>query len=293
MTVRRRPCRRRRLGRQSLITGLGLGLVAAAAGCGGPSQDPASDPGLSTSATDLGRAIRLDLRFDDPLTDAATVRRITSAGSGSYDITVVTSGGGGLVTQPGRNGGVDRALRFPPFAPVIAGPRAVIRVSATGPTDDLNPAAGDFTFGADIRLASPSQSPTGDDDGNNVVQRGLYADPIQYKLEVDEGLATCRVKGSAGDVLVTSKTPIEPRTWYRLRCLRRADSVTLTVVRWPANGSTTTSQDRRAGATGDLTPPDPGVPLTVGGKLSSDGASIEAQSDQFNGLIDNVVLEIG
>lgn len=248
---------------------------------------------MSTSATDLGRATRLDLRFDDPLTDAATVQRITSAGSGSYDISVVTSGGGGLVTQPGRHGGVDRALRFPPFAPVIAGPRAVIRVSATGPTDDLNPGPAPFTFGADIRLASPSQSSAGDDDGNNVVQRGLYADPTQYKLEVDEGLATCRVKGSTGDVLVTSKTPIDPGTWYRLRCLRDSDSVTLTVIRWSADGSTTRSQDHETGATGDLNPPTPGVPLTVGGKLSSDGATIEAQSDQFNGMIDNVVLEIG
>ena len=110
------------------------------------------------SATDRGGAALLDLRFDDLLTDAATVQRITSAGSGSYDITVVMSGGGGLVTQPGRDGGVDRALRFPPFAPVIAGARALIRVVATGSTDDLDPAAGDFMFGADIRLASPSQS---------------------------------------------------------------------------------------------------------------------------------------
>ncbi len=248
---------------------------------------------MSTATTERGPALLLDLRFDDPLTDAATVQRITPAGSGSYDITVVTSGGGGLVTLPGRNGGVDRALRFPPFAPVIAGPRAVIRVSATGPSDDLNPGPAPFAFGADIRLAAPSQSSVGDDDGNNVVQRGLYADPTQYKLEVDEGLVTCRLKGSTGELTVTSKTPIEPATWYRLRCLRRADSVTLTVIRWAADGSTTRSQDRGTGATGDLTPPDAGVPLTIGGKLSADGERIEAQSDQFNGLIDNVVLEIG
>ena len=125
------------------------------------------------------------------------------------------------------------------------------------------------------------------------MQRGLYADPTQYKLEVDEGLATCRIKGSSGDVLVTSKTPIDPGTWYRLRCLRSADSVMLTVIRWSADGSTATTQDRRTGATGDLTPPDPTVPLTVGGKLGSDAETIEPQSDQFNGMIDNVVLEIG
>ncbi len=253
-----------------------------------------SAPPSSTSQTDQGQVAVLDLRFDDPLTDAATVHRIRSGGSGSYDISVVASGGGGLVTQPGRKRGVDRALRFPPFAPVVAGPRALIRVvPGAGSSDDLNPGSGDFVFGADVRLDADSQAPGSTDDGNNVVQRGLYADPTQYKLEIDEGVASCRVKGSSGDVQVSSTSPLGPGRWYRLRCARTADGLSLTVSGWASNGVATTAEVAEHGQTGDLTPPSQTLPLTIGAKLGSDGETIEPASDQFNGLIDNVLLRIG
>lgn len=282
-----RPLRRSgRLARASFVL-----LLATTAGCGGESSSPTGDT-PSSHPTTSGPGVRLELRFDDPLADAAALQRITSAGAGSYEIAVVTAGGGGLVTQPGREGGLDRAVRFPAFAPEIGGPRALIRVAAAGASDDLDPGTSDFAFGADVRLDATSQSAGSADDGNNVVQRGLYADSTQYKLEIDGGLVTCRVKGSTGDVQVTSTSPLAPGHWYRLRCSRTADRVTVTVNGWTSHGMTTvrSSED---GRTGDLTPASRNLPLSIGGKLSADHASIEQQSDQFNGLIDNVILVIG
>lgn len=268
-------------------------LLAVTAGCGGASHAPASDTGWSPAATEHSPAVMLDIAFDDPLTDAATLQRITSDGEGAYEIDVVTSGAGRLVTQPGRRAGLDRAARFPAFDPHADGARALIRVvPAAGSSDDLDPGTRDFVFGADVWLDATSQSLGGADDGNNVVQRGLYADPSQYKLEIDEGVPSCRVKGSTGDLEATSTSPLDPGHWYRLRCARKGENLTLTVIGWTSQGAATKIQSAERGLTGDLTPPNRGLALSVGGKLSSDDSTIEPQSDQFNGLIDNVVLEI-
>ena len=52
-------------------------------------------------------------------------------------------------------------------------------------------------------------------------------------------------------------------------------------------------EDEESGSTGSLDPTDrASLPLSVGGKLNADGGIVKDNTDQFNGLIDNVLLDI-
>jgi hypothetical protein len=59
------------------------------------------------------------------------------------------------------------------------------------------PGSRDFEFGAGFSLDTKS---TGDhaDNGDNLIQRGLFGDKAQYKIQVDKGKVSCRIKGSGG-----------------------------------------------------------------------------------------------
>lgn len=185
---------------------------------------------------------------------------------------------------PGPGGG--QALRLPPYA--MLEPRgAVLVVTTPGDGDLLSPGTRDFTFGADFVLDQISEE-GGFDNGNNLVQRGLFADQAQYKLQVEDGRVSCRVQGSAGEVVVESDEMVEPTEWYRVVCSRLGDVVVLELG--PLDG-----EARRmvaSGATGEVRLSSSTV-LAVGGKVSATGEAVQKNSDQFNGRIDNVFLEVG
>jgi hypothetical protein len=122
------------------------------------------------------------------------------------------------------------------------------------------------------------------------MQRGLGVDPAQYKLQVDHGLASCRVAGDQGAVVVKSRTPVQPGRWYDASCTRRGDQVTL---RLQERGTKDADAEvvRATGATGSVSSP-PTVPLAVGGKASYDGDAVVRNSDQFNGAVHSVFLAV-
>ncbi|MCB0976335.1 MAG: hypothetical protein KDB02_02640 [Acidimicrobiales bacterium] len=185
-------------------------------------------------------------------------------------------------------------MRFPTHDPSATSPRAAIKiVGASGGTDELNPGTGKFSFGADVWLDSGSTSssePGSKDNGDNVIQRGLYDGVSQYKLQVDNRRPMCRIKGDAGAVEVTSEL-IDPEVWYRLLCTRDGDVVTLEVTTWDESNQPTTVTTSATGSTGDMTPGTDTVPLSVGGKLLDSG-SVAGSADQLNGRIDNPHLSI-
>lgn len=190
--------------------------------------------------------------------------------------------GGRLRLQPGPDG---QAVRFPAFDASSDPARAVLVYWSDA--DGLDPGEQDFRFGADFMLDAVTQGD--DDDGNNLVQRGLSSDRMQYKLQADDGLASCRLEGDQGSVTVTSRVRIEPQVWYTVTCSREGDEVTLHL-------QTVTGQDldtvKRGARIGSLEF-DSSVPLAMGGKLTADGVVVRSEADQLNGALDNVFVHVG
>lgn len=216
---------------------------------------------------------------------------VSSSDSAALSSQVLTAGGGKVTAAPSRTGTGGAAMRFPAFAPAASGPRAVVEARSAGTVDVLDPGTADFTFGADILLDEQSHQHGTSDNGNNVLQRGLFDSTTQYKIQIDSGKASCRVKGASGAVMVVSKATIVPGEWFGLACSRIGATVSLAVTSW--DGATARTQVvSEGGATGDLTPSDRSIPLAIGAKVHDAGTFTDSP-DQFNGVIDNPYLRVG
>lgn len=220
--------------------------------------------------------------------NGATVKTFVVDGTASLTGTVSTRSGGSVRLANSRTGG-GRALRFPAFGTATDEPRAVLRIQNSGSGDALAPGTADFEFGADFKLdAVSSSSEVGSiDNGDNLVQRGLFDDVGQYKLQIDDRQPSCRIKGSAGAVAAVSPVAVDSTGWYRARCLRTGDTVTVQVFRWASDGSMGTMTSTSAtGPIGAVTMK-ASLPFSVGGKLNASGG-VSSATDQFNGWADNI-----
>jgi hypothetical protein len=176
------------------------------------------------------------------------------------------------------------AAGLPPFPP----PQAVLTVVDAQGVDDLSPGNADFRFGADFRLDGRSQG-SSSDNGNNLIQRGLFGAKMQYKLQVDGNRPLCRLKGTGGVVEVRSSRKVPSEAWHSAICIRRGQEVLLHVVRL-GDGKKWTY--RASGRTGSLVPSSSSVPLSIGGKVHDSGQIMGSSADQFNGRIDNAFLQV-
>jgi hypothetical protein len=250
------------------LAGVGASVALTAVALLGGSPSVAAVPGNELTLTFEGTNLR------------------ANSGGTALDVEEVTNNGGAISSVAGRNG-AGTAARFPHFEAVTP-PQTVLTVVDRRESDDLDPGSAKFRFGAQFNLDATSEgSPS--DDGNNLVQRGLYSAETQYKLQVDDDHPGCRVKGRAGTVSVTSSRAVTPGTWYRVVCIRDGSTVTLVVSRL--------SDDKRwvysaSGVTGSMHPASRTLPLSVGGKVTSRGTLRADDADQFNGVIDNVFLDI-
>ncbi len=204
--------------------------------------------------------------------------------AGTADIDVRASGAAGIEVVPAPGAG--HAVRFPAYTGAADAPAAVLVASDTG-DGALDPGDDDFTFGARFRLDEES-SGSKTDNGDNLVQRGTFDSPAQFKIQLDHGVPSCRVLGGAGEVFVKAEGPVDPDTWYTVTCERTSQEVTLQVAAdGEASGDGTW---RKSGPTGPVSLKD--LPLTIGGKAGPDGTPV-ASADQFNGEVDDVFLSIG
>lgn len=193
-----------------------------------------------------------------------------------------------VASRPGQG----LAAQFPAHNPNAGGPRAVIAITNTTAADAMNPGTSRFVFGADFRVDSTTAVNTAYDNGNNLVQRGLYHEPAQFKVEIDRNRAVCRVKGSAGSITVRS-AELSANRWYRALCERVPGShdtlrITLTDLSTAVRSYAVSSRQGTIGSV-DFSL---ARPMSVGGKLASAGR-IASSSDQFNGAVDNVLFRIG
>jgi hypothetical protein len=178
----------------------------------------------------------------------------------------------------------DSAVHFP-AASSTAQPRAILTVTPDGSSDPLNPGGGDFSFGADFNL--DQQSTGSQDNGDNLMQRGLFADRGQWKLQVDHGLVSCRIKGDLNSVVAKVYPTVVRGAWYRAGCARHGDTITATLQRLGRAGVESTSVTCRLGLVDTS-----GYPMSIGGKANRTGTAVSGNSDQFNGAVDNVHFEL-
>ncbi|WP_421120764.1 LamG domain-containing protein [Aquihabitans daechungensis] len=227
-----------------------------------------------------------------PSPDGTPISTATNHGSAPVQVSVRTRDGGRVVSASTRPRSSGRAIRFPRFDATLPSPRAVLAVVNASSTDRLDPGTGAIQFGADFVLDSASARAGTVDDGNNLMQRGLWDGRTQLKLEVDGGRLICRVKGRSGEVSITGSTTVATGRWYRASCRRSGSRVTLTLGSWSTTGAYSSRSWSKDGPTGSLTPASRSIPLSIGGKLNDDG-SVHGATDQFNGLVDNVVWILG
>ena len=213
---------------------------------------------------------------------APTVQRIIRANGGEVRV----------VSSIPNNG---NAAAFPAFDGRSVGQRAAIAVKNSGSVERLAPGFRTFSFGALVRL-SPIRGTSIYDDGNNILQRGLFDDRAQFKLQIERGVAACRVKGSSGAVQVSSDVAIRQGAWYAINCSRvpTTTGATVTITVTPISdtgvrGRTVVKQATNR-PVGNIVFPF-ATPMSIGGKVT-DALRIFPRSDQFNGRIDNAYLNI-
>jgi Laminin G domain len=228
------------------------------------------------------------LGFDDVRVQGDRV--VTRNGADTQvEVRVLRAGDGSVSVVRGAGGG--RGLRFPGVSSSATPARAVLAVTTKESVDRVNglsPGHHDFEFGARFMLDRTSEIAELDN-GNNLVQRGLGDDLSQYKLQVDHRRVSCRIAGDLGGVEPRSRMRIDPEHWYSVTCARTGRTVTLRVRRLDDHA---VDRVTLRGDTGSVTA-SASTPLAVGGKVTDQGRVIRGNSDQFNGLIDDVFLDVG
>ncbi|MGI8523654.1 MAG: hypothetical protein ACR2K3_10160 [Nocardioides sp.] len=195
--------------------------------------------------------------------------------------------GGVLRTGRGEDGA--RVLAFPAHEASERSPVAIIAVMSREP-DWLQPRGDRLIFGADLSLDAVSDG-TAQDNGDNVLQRGLFGAPAQFKLQVDHRRPSCLVRGDAGAVLVKSSVTLEPRSWYRITCRRTGDEVEVVVSHLDHGDPAENSVDEDRDEIGSLVFPSE-TPLSIGGKLGPDGGPVQDATDQYDGSVARVHVSI-
>jgi len=153
----------------------------------------------------------------------------------------------------------------------------------------LNPGGQDFSFGADLRLNDAS-SGKGDDNGDNVLQRGLFSDANQYKLQVDKRVPSCTVNSNGARLFVKFDESLD-EGWFRVRCDYESGSLTLSLSRILTDRVEELGDKTSSMSIGSLSF-SRSTPATIGGKIGSNGELVVKESDQFNGDLDNVFVDV-
>lgn len=262
--------------RTGAVSLLLLVLAGGLAACGSASENPATVPSKTPAPPP---SLLLDFEVGPSVGEA--VDAVSNSGSGDVGVVVAASGTAEVESVEGPDGG--QAVRFPAYTGEAAAPAAVLVVTATG--DAISPLDRDFEFGATFQLDAES-SGSAVDDGDNLLQRGNFSDPGQFKIQLDHGVPSCRIVGDAGEMFVEAQEPVKPGAWYAVSCAREGSEVSLTVTPYDQEDQ---EPSRATGPTGNIALL--AQPLSVGGKVSPQGVPV-ASADQFNGAVDNVFLRI-
>ena len=178
----------------------------------------------------------------------------------------VVAANGGQVTSVRHHRGW--AARFPGRCVQQGCPRAFV---STPNRRGLNPGRRAFSFGAQVRVSADSTAAK-----STVIQKGRYTNPRgRWRLRLDwaDARPYCLVRGTAGTVLMRSRTGIADGRWHSVACVRTADMVRLVV-----DGEVVRAKEGRTGRVANR------APVSIG------GFATVARSNQFFGTLDRVYL---
>ena len=227
----------------------------------------------------------LHLNFDDLTADFDTLLPgVVNVGVAEVRVEIATAHAGRVRLAPDPAG--RGAARFPGHSEAADHPAAALVVwEVKGGA--LSPGKRDFTFGAAFNLDDVSEGGEADN-GDNVVQRGLFADAQQFKLQVDHGVPSCRIAGTDGAVVVKWAGNVTRGKWMAATCTRQGRLVRLTL--WDVASGRSLGTVQGEGDIGALHF-DSTTPFGVGAKVLEDGR-VSSSSDQFNGVIDEVYFDV-
>jgi hypothetical protein len=270
--------------RRRLLVGSAIGavLLSGAIGCGARSHVASSD--AAEDVEELVVSVADDVSPDATISD----RQVEATGPGDPEVTLVRSNGGVVRAARGDDG--SPVLSFPHEGSVDA-PVAILALSSDDP-DWLQPHDDQLVFGADLTLDEISDG-SATDNGDNVMQRGLFGAPAQFKLQVDHRVPSCLVRGDAGMVLTKSSVTLEPRSWYRVTCQRTGDDVKVTVSKLEDGDADAddTQVDSDSGEIGSVTFPAKTL-MSIGGKLGPNGGPVKDATDQFDGSLSRIHVSV-
>ena len=264
-------------------------IASVATACGDDGhREPDRTPVLTApTISDADAGFVLD--FETAQVRDGRIVSVQAPGSGT-EVEVLGQDGGAVRAVEDATGGT--AAGFPRPAAAAAGNLAALRVEPGAGADPLAPGDRDFAFGLDVLLLADAER-TALDDGNNLMQRGLFGNQGQYKLQIDDDRPSCRVAGDRGEVLVKAPEKLELGRWHRLRCERLGDRVQLFVGTFDTSGTVTWQGWSESGVTGDIEPGTPPSTVSIGAKLNPEGGFVEEAPDQYSGLLDRVVFVVG
>jgi hypothetical protein len=239
--------------------------------------------GLQPAAAAGSDALRVTAS-GDPGTTVTGSGQFVSSGDSAADVDVSRISGGRLAVVDGPSSHLPSAVQFPSYVDEGTYPRAVLSLTPRS-GGALAPGADDFSYGAVFRLDATS-SGRSEDNGDNIFQRGLYADTSMFKLQVDKGHPSCMVSGPDGRVSVVSSVAVDRGTWYRATCTREGDRLRIDTMVY---GESSSVHETATGSAGRLSFP-ASRPASVGGKLLASGEVVADSTDQFNGAIAKVFV---
>jgi len=252
-----------------------LGLTAVSVGSTA-TREPVSTPSDPQQTAVTGRVPVLQVDFGSELGQTwGGGSPVEVGGAAHLSAHVIARGAGHVLTVPGL-AGRGAAARF-----AREGEDSVAIVVTPGPGSALTAGTANFTYGADFSADGNWA------DGNNLVERGLFTDPGQYKLEIDGGRPTCTIKGTAGRVTARLDPVLQTGAWYSGECVRNGSAVTVTVRE--LGGGTGFWTRTVQGEIGDVQPAAPTTVLSIGAKTWPNDR-IGVDCDQFFGAIDNVFV---
>jgi Laminin G domain len=251
---------------------------------GSPPPQADADPGTEVDAGDQPPTVVLRYDFDEGLLDDGGARFVPDVGGADRRGLVVGAVGGetllDVVTREGDDG---QAIRFPGYcqeAEPTDCPRVI--VEAEGSTDQ-DPGERDFAVSVDFLVPSLPVSPEPID--QNVMQKGNFDDPGQWKIEIDrDRRPTCvfHYPDDAGSPITARvERAVDDGVWHSLRCERIGNQLRIALD--GGEGSDARSVEIPAGHTVDIRNP---MSIRIGGQ------NVMASADQFHGSLDNISIEI-
>jgi Laminin G domain len=244
-----------------------------------------ADSGTGTEAdADSPATVVLRYDFDDGLLDDGGARFVPDvSGADRRGLVVGSAGGDALIELVERDEADGQAIQFPgrcEEADPMDCPRVMVEAEDS---IDQDPGESDFAVSVDVLVPS---NPTGPDAiDQNVMQKGNFDDPGQWKVEIDtqrRPICVFHYPDDAGSpIIVRVDRSIDDGGWHSLRCERIGNQLRLLLD--DGKGLNMRSVEIPAGHTVDISNPQP---IRIGGQ------NVQASADQFYGSLDNVSVEI-